>query len=340
MTLPMIPIIDLHCDLLSYLEVKAERTAYDTCARCSIPQLREGFVKLQTMAVFTKTEPGALQKGLNQIRIYQELPLRYLSDFTSVFPTSPDFGSMNAQAHSSPIVILLAIENASSLFEENEPLAEGIKRLNQVIDHIAKPLYISLTWNSENRFGGGALSKVGLKEDGKRLLEELHQKHIAIDLSHASDALAYEIIDFIGAQNLEIPIIASHSNARAIVDVPRNLPDEIAREIFRRGGVIGLNFYHPFVGNSEEFFIKHLAHWLEMGGEDHIALGADFFYEKDLPSSNRDWQKDYFDRYQNSSCYNRLLHFIQNELCLSDVLLNKFAHQNALRFMKFSSHSR
>lgn len=321
----MHPIIDLHCDLLSYLALNPKCTPHDLCARCAISQLREGNVKLQVMAAFTKTEPGALQEGLNQIRIYQELALHYSKDFT---PFTESFSPFESAA--APITTLLAIENASGVFDEKESFDIGLKRLNHIIDHIAPLFYISLTWNSENRFGGGAHSQIGLKEDGKLLLEQLHQRKVAVDLSHASDALACEIIDFIESQNLDIPLLASHSNARAIVDVPRNLPDEIAREIFRRKGVIGMNFYYPFVGNTEDYFLKHLSHWLEIGGEDHIALGADFFYEGDLFSKNQQDKKNYFDQFQNASCYSRLLQMAKKELGLSDLLLDKFAHRNFL----------
>lgn len=318
-------IIDLHCDLLSYLEGHSQRTPYDLAARCAIPQLRQGAVKLQTLAIFTQTKPGSVQKGLNQVRLYQELPLLCPKDLIHY--------SSQWNLQSSWIAILMAFENASGFCEENEPLQEGIKRLNHFIKEVAKPLYISLTWNTENRFGGGALTQAGLKEDGKHLLEELHHKQIAIDLSHASDALAYEILDYIEGQRLQIPVMASHSNARAVTSVPRNLCDEIAQEIFRRGGVIGLNLYQSFIGESEDFLVKHIAHWLELGGKDHIALGADLFYESDLPPTDRHSKEAFFKNYQDASCYGRLLSFLQKELKLETSLLEKFAYQNALEFI-------
>lgn len=319
------PIIDLHCDLLFYLEGNGQRTPYDLAARCAIPQLRQGDVKVQTLAIFTQTELHSVQKGLHQIRLYQELPLRCPKDFTHY--------SAQWNMQSSAIAILMAFENASGFCGEGEPFHEGIKRLNHIIKNVGKPLYISLTWNAENRFGGGALAQAGLKEDGKRLLEELHQKKIAVDLSHASDALAYDIIDYIEAHRLDIPLIASHSNSRAIAFVPRNLPNELAQEIFRRGGIIGLNLYHLFIGESEDFIPKHIAHWLELGGEDHIALGTDFFYEADLPSL-RHGKDVFFPNYQDASCYGKLLHSLQKELRLNSTIIEKFAHKNAWELIR------
>lgn len=322
----ILPIVDLHCDLLFYLDGHPKRTPYDSEVRCAIPQLHQGNVKLQTLAVFTQTESLSVQKGLSQLRLYQDFPLSYPKDFVHY--------SSQWDLHSSLIAILMAFENASGFCGEGESLQEGINRLNHIIKNIGKPLYISLTWNMENRFGGGALTPAGLKEDGRRLLEELHQKQIAVDLSHASDALAYEVIDYIEGDDLDIPLMASHSNARAVASVPRNLPDEIAKEIFRRGGVVGLNLYHYFIGETEDFLLKHVAHWLELGGQNHIGLGADFFYDPDFPSTYRYGKEVFFQNYQNASCYERLLSFLQKELRLDSLLLEKFAYRNAFEFIQ------
>lgn len=320
-----LPIVDLHCDLLSYLESHPQRTPYDLIARCAIPQLRQGHVKLQILAAFTRTDSYSVQKGLNQVRIYQELPLNYSKDLIHY--------SSQWNLESPLIGVLLAFENASGFCSEDEALHQGIQRLNNIIKNIGKPLYISLTWNTENRFGGGSLTQIGLKKDGKCLLEELHQKNIAIDLSHASDALAYELIDYIEGNNLNIPLMASHSNARTVTSVARNLSNEIAQEIFRRKGIVGLNLYHYFIGQNEDFLPKHIAHWLELGGEDCIALGADFFYDTDFSSSSNQ-DKAFFSPYQNASCYIHLLKFLQKELSLSSSLLEKIAYRNALIFVQ------
>lgn len=321
-----IPIADLHCDLLSYLEGSKGRTPSDLAARCALPQLREGGVRLQIMAIFTVTAPRSVEKAMRQLRIFELLPVFYPADFVH--------HSSKWDSSSPQIAALFAIENASGFCGEEEPLKEGISRLRRVLKSVPKPLYISFTWNGENRFGGGALASAGLKEDGKRLLEELHGQKIAVDLSHASDALAYETIDYIEGLRLDIPLMASHSNARAIIPVPRNLPDEIAREIFRRKGIVGLNFYRDFVGENEGVFAKHIAHWLEIGGKEGIAFGADFFYEGDSAGARSPAKQHYLKAYQNASAYPRLLNFFQKELRLENSILHGMAHQNAFDFIR------
>ncbi len=305
-------IFDLHCDLLLYLEKGEGRTPFDLASRCSIPQLREGGIKHQIFALFTETSPMSVVSGKKQLKIFQGF---LKSDSLDVSPAS--------------VIPFLAIENASSFCSEDEPLKEGLKRFNEIIDSV-KPLYISLTWNTENRFGGGAHTMIGLKEDGKRVLELLSEVNIALDVSHASDPLAYESIDFIEKNNLNLSIIASHSNSRHVKNVPRNLPDAIAKEIIKRKGLIGLNLCRQFIGEKEEDILEHLLHWLELKGEDVICFGADFFYEADVPSSKG--KTIYFRTFQDASCYKHLIAFIQKELKLPQRSIDKLASLNAETF--------
>lgn len=317
-------IADLHCDLLLYLAANWRRTPNDLAVRCAIPQLRKGNVHLQVCAIFTETNPESVKKGEEQLKIFKDLPINYPKDFVH-------FSKWNDNIDSQ-INLLMAFENASGFCSENESLQSGIARLEKIMHSISKPFYISLTWNSENRFGGGALSRVGLKTDGKYFLDFLDKRQIAIDLSHASDALAHDTIDYIIGKNLDIPLLASHSNGRKIMDVPRNLPDEIAKEIFRRKGIIGFNLYGGFIGDSASKIVHHFAHWLELGGENFIGFGADFFYEGDLPPLSQANYHGYLSGFEDSSCYGRLLELLQTELKLAESTLEKFAHGNLLNF--------
>jgi len=321
-----IPIADLHCDLLCYLERNPSRTANDRGARCSIPQLREGHVHYQTCAVFAETGPKSLKEGTAQTEIFKQLPqvhsesvYHYQGD-----PTDPD-----------KVALLLAFENASTFCSEDDSLNEGFKRLDGIIHKIVKPLYISLTWNGENRFGGGAFSSVGLKEDGKRLLELMHIHQIAVDFSHTSDTLAYDILNYIDKQNLKIPLLASHSNSRHVSPAIRNLPDEIAKEIFSRKGIIGLNLYSRFIGSkADESIVKHISHWIELGGQHQICFGADFFYDPDFPIADRQPDEElFFKDYADATCYGRLLKLFRDS-GFQDEVVKGIASQNFLDFIR------
>lgn len=286
------PVVDLHCDLLAYLnEDREKHSPMDEDSRCSLPLLEKGGVSFQALAVFS----DCWENSKRQIACFQELE------------GGPKFA--------------LALEGASGILGEEEPFDSIYERFDQ-----EEWLYVSLTWKFENRFGGGDQTKVGLKEDGKRLLEHMSGKHIAIDLSHTSDALAEGILDYIHAKGLDIVPIASHSNFRAIKNHPRNLPDTLAKEIIALGGVIGINFVRHFVGEHPEDFVRHIEHGLSLGGEDSLALGADFFGGIFFPGMEKLeplFQKDF----PNSSCYPKLYAFFQKHF--NREILDKVFYRNA-----------
>lgn len=322
-------IADLHCDLLCYLENDAQRTAYDRDVRCSIPQLQEGGVKFQTMAIFTETGPDSLRKGLSQAEKFQGLSSSYSKEFSVAKNLAIDLLSPR-------ISIALAIENASSISSEDEQFDNIVKRLFFIDREIGKVLYLSLTWNTENRFGGGAHTEVGLKEDGKRLLEVLSGKKIAMDLSHTSDALAFDILNFIDRRQLDVPIVASHSNARKVTNVPRNLPDELIQEIFRRHGLIGINFVRDFIGGGKpETLIDHLEHFLLLGGEHNVCFGADFYYGGDVsPHHRKPSDRMFFPGLDNASVYPSVFSMWQKSLNIGVDLQERIAHRNLFGFLQ------
>jgi microsomal dipeptidase-like Zn-dependent dipeptidase len=309
---------DLHCDLLLYLEGDSERTAFDICSRCAIPQLFEGRVKTQTLAIFAEENSKALARGIRQFQIYKELPSIYPNHFMHAHNSSPK---------SDCIELHYAFEGASTFCSAEEPLDKGLNRLQRCFDY-SRPLYISFTWNDENRFGGGAMTPIGLKEDGKKLLEFLNGKGVAVDLSHSSDAMGWDILTFIDKYNFNIPIIASHSNSRKVRNVPRNLPEELIKEIIHRKGIIGFNAYKLFVGDSLEDMAKHVEHFLQLGGEDHIVFGCDFFYDYDLPVTYRKEGALFFPDAGNASHYPRIINLLKEKLNLSALQLEKIANGN------------
>lgn len=323
-----IPIADLHCDLLCYLHADKSRTAHDPSVRCSINQLRQGNVHFQTMAIFTETKPGSAAKGVSQARIFRDLPSCYPETFEIVL-----------DLHTLPkdkINIFAAIENASSISEENEKLAEAFRRLIMFNAYCGKILYMSLTWNTENRFGGGAHTNIGLKDDGKRLLDFLHKRRMAVDLSHASDKLAYDILHHIDRHEIDIPVLASHSNCRSITNVQRNLPDDLIQEIMKRNGIIGLNMIREFVGrDNPNTLYEHMRHIQRLGGEKNLCLGADFFFGEDVSPENRKTPDQlFFPSMSNASVYPEVLELWQTQHLIDRKLLENVAHGNLIRFLE------
>lgn len=327
------PVADLHGDLLSYLEGDSTRTPDDRVPRCGISQLKEGKVAIQVLPIFTETQPKSAQKGLAQAELYRLLFVHHPFVFTPLTPATCRVACLD----SGKISLLSAIENASSFCEENETFAQGMERLRLFFGKMGRPLYIGLTWNTENRFGGGVETDIGLKDDGKRLLDFLHMKQIAIDFSHASERLSEEMLQHIDQHKLAIPLLCSQSNARAITDVRRNMPEFLLNEFKKRKGLVGVNVIRPFVGSTlREAWPEHIRHLLDKVGVDGVSLGAGFFCDADLPahrvvkSPAQGW---FFPECPDAAFYPDLLQLLRQELALSDSQIEKIAYGNFLSYI-------
>jgi microsomal dipeptidase-like Zn-dependent dipeptidase len=219
------------------------------------------------------------------------------------------------------------------LCEEDEKLDLTFERLDETLDICKHLFYISFTHHTENRFGGGNYSdNVGLKRDGELLLEYMSGKKIAVDLSHASDNLAYGIINYIDKKGLDIPVIASHSNFRPLCDHVRNLPDDLTKEIVSRNGLIGMNFMRDYIHPTQPaFFIQHILNGLKPEvAIDQLAFGADFFYLKGMNAPER--LPLFFPEHGNASKYPEVLNDLEKEGVSTDAL-EKLAYKNALNFI-------
>ncbi|MFC2134321.1 dipeptidase [Bacteroidota bacterium] len=322
------PIVDLHCDLLSYLAEVDGSTPFDTDnIGCAIPSLRDGNVNLQIMAIYTPTEKGSTAFASKQAEIFQSLLENYKDHFRLV-ENSEDINSLKGW---DKIGIIGAIENASAFCEEDEHLDTGFKKLDNLISAFGKVAYVTFTHMGENRFGGGNLSDVGLKDDGRALLEYLNDKYIPVDFSHMSDSLAADVINYIDNNNLKMPILASHSNFRRVHahKGKRNLPDEIVAEISRKGGIIGINFIKDFIGHSgPQDIYKHILYAFEEGYENNIAFGADFFWAP--PGYKCDTGDFFYSEHINASKYQVVLGDLKDNLAEEE--LNKLSHLNAVNF--------
>lgn len=321
----MLPIVNLHNDLIGCIEFNESKWNFHSRAlRCSLPQLIEGNIKFEILVIGTITTPDAVKKAKRQLELYTQLLTNCSKEIESF---------QNPQLTSNKIQTLLAVENASSLGDESDSFETIIERF-EAIRRLEKVLYVSLTWNHENVFGGGNASNIGLKPYGKEFLLYLDQKNIAIDFSHTSDALAHDILNFIEQKNLNIPLIASHSNLRAICDVKRNLPDEIAKELYSKKAIMGLNFVRYFVGKTPGELIKHIEHAIKLGGEDALALGADFFDGFEVPShlKSKYGAPYFFEELGDASRYPYFIEMIKPHF--SEELIKKIAYQNALGFIE------
>ena len=327
---PNYPIIDLHCDLLHYLATTPNASVHDTdVIGVALPHLKTGNVKLQVLAVFTFTEKGSVEVAKKEFECYQKM--LELRDFQAVTTKA----AANEIINSDKVGIIPAIESASGLCEEDEPLDNAFKRFDEIITECGHVMYIGFTHHTENRFGGGNYSgNVGLKDDGKALLDYLHGKGIAVDLAHTSDNLAMGIMDYIDAKSLDVPIIASHSNFRILSDHVRNLPDEYVMRLVRSNGLIGMNFLRAYIHDTDpSYFLEHFLHGFdETIAPNQMAFGADFFYRAGLEAMHPERIPLFFEEHIDASKYPSILDDLRGKGIKED-LLEKLCYKNTLDFI-------
>ncbi len=131
----------------------------------------------------------------------------------------------------------------------------------------------TLGWNEKNPLIGSHKTGGGLTDRGREYVTECQRLGILVDVSHCSDEGFWDIMKVTDG-----PIIASHSNSRAVCDHSRNLTDDMFRAICQTGGTAGFNHCAPFVGDHPDLdtVCDHILHFLELDPEgEHISLGGD-----------------------------------------------------------------
>jgi len=178
----------------------------------------------------------------------------------------------------------------------------------------------TLGWNEQNVLAGSHKTGGGLTDLGRVYVREAQRLGMIVDVSHISDEAFWDIMEI-----TEAPVIASHSNSRAVWNSSRNLTDDMFKAICATGGLAGFNQYGYFIGDNSNLdsACDHILHFLELDPEGkHIALGGDLDGCEVLPEG--------FDGVQSYPKFaDRLLARGLTEEILRDIFWN-----NALGVMK------
>ncbi len=136
----------------------------------------------------------------------------------------------------------------------------------------------ALTWNTTNHIGGGAHERnkrVGLSSFGKEVVKRMNELGMIADVSHLNDKSFYDVC---AASTL--PIVASHSCSRSECRHVRNITDDMFELIKKSGGCVGINLYPKFLTGCDKAVIddviRHIEHFMSLGGEKNVGIGADF----------------------------------------------------------------
>ena len=174
------------------------------------------------------------------------------------------------------------------------PGLEGLSGIGTDLDKIDE-LYdfgcrhAMLSWNEQNDLSTGTKGDPnrGLTELGKKAVRKLHDKHMLVDVSHTNERTFWDMAKVGGG-----PLMASHSNARALADVVRNLTDCQLLEIRDTNGIVGLNSFNMLVDKdvkeqTVDGLIRHADYIANKIGVEHLAFGFDFceFLDEDRKST-------------------------------------------------------
>jgi membrane dipeptidase len=180
-------------------------------------------------------------------------------------------------------------------FQGSEPLRAG----TELVAAFARlgVRVIQPTYNYRSAAGDGCCEpeNAGLSRFGRALVAELNQHRIAVDIAHAGVRTSREAIEC-----STWPVIASHANARAVCEHPRNLPDEVIRAVAASGGVIGLCAFPSCVAAGPrpglDQLIDHAVHIAGLTGPGHVGLGLDYADEDDEAYDFYGYDERYYPR--------------------------------------------
>lgn len=267
-------VVDGHSDILS--AVLPERTGgfvgrSSVLEQDFVPGMKKGGIDVRVLAIYSYKDympELALRRGLDQVAaLYAE------AEESPSVALCTSVGDILRAKENGQVGLVLGMEGA-------EPLGQDLSLLRIFYELGLRVLgltHIFRTYAADPALIIGALKTGmtgGLSPFGVRLVETANDLGIVIDVSHLNDPGFWDVLEF-----SRHPVIASHSNCRALYDSPRNLTDEQIKALAAKGGVIGLNAITHIVGNpgsTLDHLLDHLDHIVQVGGIQSVGFGFDF----------------------------------------------------------------
>lgn len=269
-------LIDMHCDTAGkIMDLDKQGDFLNNQCSVSILEMKKADSLAQFFACFTSFKDYADNGG------YEKCYAHALDMIKFIKKQTIDYSEDIAIARSCEEVLKNQKEDKVSAIitiEEGGILNNKMERLDALYEQGVR--LMTLMWNYENCLGHPNSSdwqqmQKGLKPFGMDVLERMSELGMIVDVSHASDGSFWDIIKYAKG-----PVVASHSNCRALCAHPRNMSDEMMRALAQKGGVCGLNLYGVFLGTKNESRIEemaaHMLHMIQVGGIEFAAIGTDF----------------------------------------------------------------
>ena len=270
-------VFDGHCDtILEIMNHKRTLEKKSPTGHLDIPRMKEGGVNVQFFAVFIEDiyKPDrSLKRTLQLIDCFYREMEKNQDEISLV----TNYNQINEANSAGKIAAILSVEGGEAL--------EGDLGVLRMLYKLGVRL-LTLTWNQRNQIADGigeSRTGSGLTEFGLKVIEEMNDLRMFIDVSHLSETGFWDVI-----KRSKAPIVASHSNCYALCPHPRNLKDEQIKALADKGGVIGITFVPNFLTQEKrkttvKDVVTHIDYLVEKAGIDCVGLGSDFDGTGGLP---------------------------------------------------------
>ena len=274
-------IFDGHSDIFSDVRYKREAGETQVLKNRHLERLQKGGIGGGCFVIWVDTFNGEEpEKELNAIIKNMQDEMAETQEFVLVHNTA----EIESARKAGKICVLLGLEGLAGI-------GENIDRIHELYDIGCR--HAMLTWNEENALATGVKGNPerGVTELGKKAIKIIQDKKMILDVSHLNEKSFWDVMDATTA-----PILASHSNAKALAGAARNLTDAQLLAIRDTKGLVGLNAFGDFISEVQaeqdvDHLVKHASYIADKIGVEHLGFGFDFF-----EFLNADFMESYSDQ--------------------------------------------
>lgn len=258
-----IPLFDCHCDTGAHAREHGEKLRRNRM-QLDLERLSHYSPAGQVFAVCAADDAAPVKFADVSIAFF----LEQIKENSDIVKLCLNFRDILSAEKEGKIAALLSIEGAEQISDIDEAYGQGVR-------------IVHMTWNHDNALCGAAMdSGAGLTHEGKSFVLRAQQLGIMLDMSHVSERGFWDTLSISTR-----PVIAGHSNARAVCNVTRNLTDAQFTALVKQGGGAGINLYPEFLGLGRDIdaVFAHIEHFMSLGGERAVFLGCDLDGIEQMP---------------------------------------------------------
>jgi microsomal dipeptidase-like Zn-dependent dipeptidase/gamma-glutamyl-gamma-aminobutyrate hydrolase PuuD len=238
-----------------------------------VPRMQDGWIDAVFMAAYIKQgarNPADSKQAVEKVESTLRKVIRQVENHKDIVEIAKSTNDLKRLKKEGKKAIFLCIENGYGL-------GKDIGNIKKFADMGVQ--YITLCHNGNNDICDAASDSQsehnGLSEFGKEVVKEMNRRGVMVDISHTSEKTSFDVLEI-----SKVPVIASHSSAKALCPHARNISDQLMRAIAGKGGVIQVCLYTYFLRKDGQSTVKdivdHVDYIVKTTGIDYVGIGSDF----------------------------------------------------------------